>query len=108
MGRGTLGTSRGIAAATSGSIPSAALSHIDQLTAKGLNNLHGSKLMGRGKRYTIGGRSAAFRATLVLQPDNSYKPRYKLTLTDSSGASQTQQSYDFYTLKAAAKKHLGV
>lgn len=107
MGRGTLGTSRGIAAATSTAAPSSTSSQVltpqEQSTAKRLNKLHRSYLFTKRQTYHIGDRTAVISAT-----DSNGSMMYILQTREGTNAAQTQQSTDFNAIKAAAKKHLRV
>lgn len=110
MGRGSLGASRGIAAATASSSPEAAATLATgstdkaQRVAKKLNKLHGSLLTVKRVTYRVGDHTAVLSST-ATRDGIEYLVR---TSTSSSGATQTHRSSDFNAIKAIAKKHLGV
>lgn len=109
MGRGSLGASRGIAAATASSSPEAAATLATgstdkaQRVAKKLNKLHGSLLTVKRVTYRVGDHTAVLSSTATR---NGIE--YLVRTSTSSGATQTHRSSDFNAIKAIAKKHLGV
>lgn len=108
MGRGTLGTSRGIAAATSTAAPgatnqSSGSSQQAQRVAKKLGKLHKSLLTIKRVTYRVGDNTAVLSSTMGRSG-----LEYLVQTSTSNGAAQTHRSSDFSEIKAIAKKHLGV
>ena len=106
MGRGTLGSSRGIAAATSGVVPNfRGLTPQEQFYAQHLENLDLPQVLAKRYTYHIGDRTAEVYSTRVAGKRGKM---FAVTTTDAKGNSQTQHSWDFEAIKNIARKHLGV